>query len=74
VKLISGALIVGATAGTLLYVFGQSWLQTILFSQYAGGAYVVWVALIVAAELDVLFNRGRVVGSLLGGIASFEPH
>jgi hypothetical protein len=74
VKIVSGALIGGATAGTLLYVFGQDWLQTLLFSTFFGWVYVVWVALIVAVELDILLNRARVLGSLLEAWASHPPH
>jgi hypothetical protein len=66
---IAGALSIGAAAGTGLYLFAQDWLHIILFADYVGWIYVVWVALIVAAELDLLLNRGRVVGGLLGGVA-----
>jgi hypothetical protein len=74
VKIVSGALIGGATAGTLLYLFGQNWLHTLLFSDYFGWAYVAWVASIVAAELDILLNRARVMGSLLQAFVDHPPH
>jgi len=74
VRLISGALMAGAAAGTLLYVFGQNWLQIFIFSDYAGFAYVAWVALIVGAELDVLFNRGRVTQTLLHAVQAVLSH
>jgi hypothetical protein len=73
VTIIAGALVAGATAGTWLYLFAQSWLHTVLFSDYVGAAYVGWVALIVAAELDVLLNRARVTNAVLGGIAAVLP-
>jgi hypothetical protein len=66
--LIAGALILAATAATALYLFAQDWLQTLLFADYVGTAYLAWVALIVAAELDLLLNRARVARALLGGV------
>lgn len=68
--IIAAALVVGAAIGTGLYVFGQDWLYTILFADYVGAAYVVWVVLIVAAELDLLLNRGRIIGALVEGVVS----
>jgi hypothetical protein len=72
--IVSGALIAGAAAGTALYLFAQDWLQTFIFSDYLGATYAIWVALIVAAELDVLLNRARLLGSLVGGWAVHPPH
>jgi hypothetical protein len=65
---ISGALIASATLGTALYLFAQNWLTTLLFGDYLGWGYLVFVVVIVAAELDLLLNRGRLLAALGEGI------
>jgi hypothetical protein len=40
-----------------LYLFNQDWLHTIIFSEYVGLGYFVYLALAVALLTDVLFNR-----------------
>lgn len=51
-------------AGTLIsssfYLFNQDWFYTILFNDYTGWAYLVYVGLISLFLADVLLNRGRV--------------
>ncbi|SDD41567.1 hypothetical protein [Aquimonas voraii] len=41
------------------YLFGQDWLRTILFSDYVGFGYVVWIGVVSVPLFDVAFNRGR---------------
>jgi len=75
--IVSAALIAGAVVGTLLYVFAQNWLQTLIFSDYVGTSYIVWVGLILGVELDLLLNRGRLVDgfvNLVGGAIGAIGH
>jgi hypothetical protein len=43
-----------------IYLFGQNWLHTIIFGDYVGLAYLLYLALAAALLADVVFNRGRV--------------
>ena len=58
-------------------MFAQNWLQTLIFSDYVGTTYIVWVGLIVGVELDLLLNRGRLVAafvsSVAGAISAISP-
>jgi hypothetical protein len=62
----------GVTAA--LYLFEQNWLHTIVFGQYWGMAYVVYLAAVAALLADVVFNRARIttriVNRVLEGIGS----
>ncbi len=49
-----------ASASGYLYLFGQDWLHTILFSQYVGLAYFGYLSVAIALLADVVFNRARV--------------
>jgi hypothetical protein len=48
---------VGVTGG--LYIFNQNWLHTIVFSDYVGMAYAVYLAGVSLLFADVVFNRAR---------------
>jgi hypothetical protein len=72
--ILSGILLVSALIGSALYVYGQNWLQTLLFADYVGVGYVIGVSLIGGALSDLAFNRGRFLAQILvhapGAIAS----
>jgi hypothetical protein len=42
-----------------LYLFEQNWLHTIVFGQYVGFAYVLYVAGVALLLADIAFNRAR---------------
>ena len=53
-----------------LYLFHQNWLHTILFSDYVGFGYFIYLALAVALLADIVFNRARVTTRLLNAAFS----
>ena len=50
---------------TTVYVFCQNWLHTIVFGQYVGLAYTVYLAAPVFIMSDIAFNRARVTTQLV---------
>lgn len=59
--LLPAVVLCGAAVTTAsLYLFGQNWLHTILFSDYVGLAYFAYLGAAVAFLGDVAFNRARV--------------
>lgn len=53
--------LIGAVAITgSLYLFSQDWLHTIVFSEYVGFAYLLYLAAVATLLADVVFNRARV--------------
>jgi hypothetical protein len=75
--IVSAALVAAAVAGTVLYLFAQNWLQTLIFSDYVGTTYIVWVGLILGVGLDLLLNRARLVDAFVnavGGAVSAIGH
>jgi hypothetical protein len=55
------------TVGTL-YLFGQNWLHTIIFSEYIGLGYFAYLGVAIAFLADVALNRARVSSRILNGI------
>jgi hypothetical protein len=63
-------LVLAAVVTATLYLFGQDWLHTLIFSDYVGLAYFGYLALAVALLSDIAFNRARVSTRILNGVAS----
>lgn len=51
-----------------LYVFGQNWFYTLLYSNFWGYAYTGYAGLIFLSLLDVFLNRARVTSRTMNGI------
>lgn len=47
------------------YVFGQNWLMTIIYNDYVGLAWLVYVALVFGLLCDVVLNRARITTRIL---------
>ncbi len=66
----SAILTVTVAAGAWFYLFAQHWFQTVLFADYVGNGYLVWVSLIGGTLFDLAFNKGRVVSAVLHAVGS----
>jgi hypothetical protein len=64
----SAILTMTVTLAAWFYLFEQHWLQTVLFADYVGFGYVIWVLLIGGSLFDVAFNEGKVVGAVVNAV------
>jgi hypothetical protein len=48
-----------------MYLFSQNWLHTIIFGQYIGFAYSIYLAAVALLLTDVAFNRARVTTQIV---------
>lgn len=79
--LVPAAILGGAvvlTAG--LYLFNQNWLHTIVYADYTGFAYSLYLAAVALLLADLLLNRARVTARIaslvlrtLGSAANASP-
>ncbi|CCQ89682.1 conserved membrane hypothetical protein [Nitrospina gracilis 3/211] len=53
-------LLAGTLTSTFFYLFNQDWFYTILFNDYTGWAYLIYIGLVSLFLADVLLNRARV--------------
>ncbi|MBV7429683.1 MULTISPECIES: hypothetical protein [unclassified Acidovorax] len=70
----TATLLVATLASSAVYLWGQNWLQTIVFGSYVGWAQLAYIALVYAWLCDLLFNRARISlhlcqGSLSGAVS-----
>jgi hypothetical protein len=68
-----GLLFLATLLAGVFYVFGQNWLYTILFNQYFGWSYLLFVGLIFGFLCDIVLNESRITRSLLEGLAKESP-
>ncbi len=52
------------------YIFEQNWLLTIIYSDYLGFTYIVYLGIVFAFLCDIVLNRGRVTTQILN--AAFQ--
>lgn len=60
--ILGGAVVL--TAG--LYLFSQNWLHTIVYADYTGLAYSLYLAAVALLLADLLLNRARVTARIAG--------
>ncbi len=66
-----GVLLLLATViSSCIYVFGQNWFYTILYSNYMGFAYLAYIAVIFSVLLDIVINKARVTTEIINSIFS----
>jgi hypothetical protein len=63
--LLAAGVLIGAVALTGgLYLFNQDWLHTILFGQYVGLAYALYLLSMTLLLSDIVFNRARMTTAI----------
>ena len=68
---VPGLLLVLATIlSSAIYIFGQDWFYTILYSDYMGFGYLAYLAVIFGFLIDVALNKARVTTEVINGIAN----
>ena len=50
---------------SILYIFEQNWLLTIIYGNYWGFAYLSYLGLVFGFLCDIVFNRGRITRNIL---------
>ncbi len=53
-----------------IYIFGQDWFYTILYNDYMGFGYLVYIAIIFGFLIDIAFNKARATTEIINGIAN----
>jgi len=68
---VPGLLLITATVvSSCIYIFGQDWFYTILYNDYMGFGYLVYIGVIFGFLLDITFNKARVTTWFINAIAN----
>ncbi|AFU99912.1 hypothetical protein [Simiduia agarivorans] len=63
-------LVVATIVASCIYIFGQDWFYTILYNDYMGFGYLLYIVIIFGFLLDITFNKARVTCEIINGIAN----
>jgi uncharacterized protein YjhX (UPF0386 family) len=64
-------LFVATIASIGIYIFGQNWFYTLMFSHYMGWGYLTYVGVIFGFLLDIVFNGAAITSSIVEAIGTF---
>lgn len=63
-------LTVATILSSTIYIFGQDWFYTILYNDYMGLGYLLYIAAIFGFLVDITFNKARATTEIINGIAN----
>lgn len=64
---------VAAVAGSVIYLFGQNWFFTLLYGDFVGWAYGVWLLLIFGLFCDIVLFKARVTTRIVDALSTAVP-
>ena len=70
VNVLAGVMLVATAISSYLYVFNQNWFYTIIYNDFLGYFYLLYMGIIFLFLCDMIFNKARVTESIIHGIGS----
>ena len=69
-NILAGLMILSTIICSYFYIFEQNWFFTLIFNDFVGFWYVLYLFLVFLFFVDILFNKGRVTDAILNFIAN----
>ena len=66
----AGLLLISTFISIAIYIFGQNWFFTIIYNDFMGFGYLIYVSVLFALLCDIIFNHGRVTSAILNFIGN----
>lgn len=63
-------LLLSTVLASSIYIFGQDWFYTILYNDYMGYTYLVYISIIFGVLVDIVFNKARITTEILNALAN----
>ena len=70
VLLPTALLLIASIASSLIYILGQDWFYTIIYNNYVGFGYLIYIGLIFVLQCDLIFNKARITCFLFDALGS----
>ncbi|WP_353571520.1 hypothetical protein [Candidatus Albibeggiatoa sp. nov. BB20] len=61
-------LLISIIAASSMYLFGQDWFYTIIYNDYMGYSYLIYVGLIFLFLMDITFNKAMATSTIISMI------
>ena len=65
-----GLLLLATLVASSIYLFGQDWFYTIIYNDYMGYGYLVYVLVIFGFLMDTVFNKCRITTEVFNAVAN----
>ena len=69
-EVLAGLMIVSSLIASYFYLFNQNWFFTLIFDDYVGFWYLLYLGILFGFLVDIGLNKARVTTNLLNGISS----
>lgn len=64
---------VATVTGSVIYLFGQNWFYTLLYGDFLGWAYGVWLLLIFGLYCDIMLFKAKVTTRIVDTLSAAVP-
>jgi len=72
--MLAGLMLLSTVVSSYFYIFKQNWFYTVIYNDFVGYAYLMYLGLIFFFLCDIIFNKARIiteiVNMILNGIGS----
>jgi len=69
-NILSGMMILSTIICSYFYIFEQNWFFTLIFNDFVGFWYVLYLFLVFMFFVDIVFNKGRITDAILSSIGN----
>lgn len=69
-NVLAGLMLGSTIVASYLYVFNQNWFYTVIYNDFVGYFYLLYMGIIFLFLCDIIFNKARVTDAIISGIGS----
>jgi ribosomal protein L25 (general stress protein Ctc) len=68
VNMLAGFMLISTVVSSYLYIFKQNWFYTIIYNDFVGFAYLMYLGIIFLFLCDIIFNKARITTEIVNMI------
>jgi len=70
IDVLASMMLVSTVLSSYLYIFKQNWFYTIIYNDFMGYAYLMYLGIIFLFLCDIIFNKARITTEIVNAILS----
>ncbi|PTB83866.1 hypothetical protein C9926_00745 [Sulfurovum lithotrophicum] len=70
IDVLASMMLVSTVVSSYLYIFKQNWFYTIIYNDFIGYAYLMYLGIIFLFLCDIIFNKARITTEIVNAILS----
>jgi len=68
IDVLASMMLVSTVLSSYLYIFKQNWFYTIIYNDFIGYAYLMYLGIIFLFLCDIIFNKARITTEIVNAI------